>query len=279
MAGSVTLAWDASPSTNVAGYYLHSREADGEFSRVLTVTNGLTGTVTNLQPGVKYFFVATAFNEAGLESDPSNEVWFTLPPTDAVFLTKMATNLSRTNVTLVGYVDKIPGEFGAFFEWVYGTDFSGEATAVIPAQLVYTNGTNLTITADMPVTMTNYTYHLVVTNAAHYYTSAAVTFSTIPPKPVQLRFQVTVIQTASLGDTGAWKDVLVAEVPVPYPSQDHPTNAIYAAKMSWEIDYDHNIPVPPYSTNIVEDARLKLAGGGGGGASVRAIPIRIPSTP
>lgn len=78
---TATLAWDANPEPDIAGYRIYARELGGSYATpaTVTVTNGVTGTVTNLTAGKTYFFVATAFNTSGLESDYSNEVSCVLP--------------------------------------------------------------------------------------------------------------------------------------------------------------------------------------------------------
>lgn len=76
---NVTLAWDApQPATGLAGYRLYSGPATGVYTNHLDTTN-LTYTVTNLVLGAKYFFVVTAVSTEGFESDPSNEVNYTVP--------------------------------------------------------------------------------------------------------------------------------------------------------------------------------------------------------
>lgn len=81
LGASVTLAWDPNPETNIAGYRIYWRIDGGTYSTnlFLAVTNGTTGTVSNLFLGITYKFVATAYNTSGLESDYSNEVTCTIP--------------------------------------------------------------------------------------------------------------------------------------------------------------------------------------------------------
>ena len=80
-ANSVTLAWDPSPDTNVAGYYLCHGFSSGNY----TVTNVCPGPVTNcvvynLIPYAVYFFAVAAYSKDGLMSDWSNEVTYTNNP-------------------------------------------------------------------------------------------------------------------------------------------------------------------------------------------------------
>lgn len=78
---SVTLAWDPSPDTNVAGYYLCQGLSSGNY----TLTNTLVGPITNfvvsgLVTGQVYFFAVAAYSADGLMSDFSNEVTYTNNP-------------------------------------------------------------------------------------------------------------------------------------------------------------------------------------------------------
>ncbi len=83
-AADVSLQWDANTEPDLAGYKLHYGTVSGSpiFSTdVGKVTNGL---VKEMTPGVTYFITATAYNDSGLESLPSNEVVYTVPPTTVV---------------------------------------------------------------------------------------------------------------------------------------------------------------------------------------------------
>jgi hypothetical protein len=76
-ASAVTLAWQASPDATVTGYKLYYGVASGVYTNSVNVGTNLTCRLTNLVLGVTYYFVVTAYNAAGLESLPSNEVsWF-----------------------------------------------------------------------------------------------------------------------------------------------------------------------------------------------------------
>lgn len=78
-AGSVSLAWDPSPDTNVVGYALYYGLRDEGYTIRLDVQNELTATVSNLTLGLTYTFVVTAYTGEGVESLPSNEVAFLVP--------------------------------------------------------------------------------------------------------------------------------------------------------------------------------------------------------
>jgi len=80
-AESATLAWDRAAShTNLASFVLKYGVTSGSYTgQVSVATNLTTTTVNNLVPGVTYYFVVTAKNVADLESDPSNQISYTVP--------------------------------------------------------------------------------------------------------------------------------------------------------------------------------------------------------
>lgn len=77
---SVTLAWDASTGPDVAGYRLYYYPVGQRAaSQVVDVGDVTTASIDELIPGWTYEFHATCYNTAGLESDPSNTVEYTVP--------------------------------------------------------------------------------------------------------------------------------------------------------------------------------------------------------
>lgn len=76
---SVTLAWDPSADTNVVGYALYYGTSSGTYPNRVDVGSVTNATVSGLQEGVVYYFVATAYDAASLESLPSNEVSYSVP--------------------------------------------------------------------------------------------------------------------------------------------------------------------------------------------------------
>jgi hypothetical protein len=78
--GSITLSWtppsqntDGSPLTNLAGYRIYYGTAPGNYPNQIVIDNpGLsTYVIEDLSPGT-YYFVSTAVNSQGVESDYSN---------------------------------------------------------------------------------------------------------------------------------------------------------------------------------------------------------------
>ena len=74
---SVILTWDANPEPDVEGYKIYMGTASGNYSQTNNVGNVVVATLSGLTTGTTYYFVATAYNTSGLESDYSNEISFT----------------------------------------------------------------------------------------------------------------------------------------------------------------------------------------------------------
>ncbi len=77
------LAWDPSTDPTTVGYCLYYGSASGNYTTRVDLKTNTTVTVTNLTGGQTYYFAATAYNAANVESPPSNEASFvasTNPP-------------------------------------------------------------------------------------------------------------------------------------------------------------------------------------------------------
>jgi hypothetical protein len=78
---AVTLRWDKSPARGVKGYRLHcGLISGGNYARLVTVGKVTSYTFSNLIPGKTYYCIVTAYDAAGKESLPSNEISFTVSP-------------------------------------------------------------------------------------------------------------------------------------------------------------------------------------------------------
>jgi len=73
-AQQVSLTWDASVSSNVAGYKIHYGTVSGNYSWVVDAGNNTSCTISGLSIGATYYFAATAYDSAGDRSGYSNEV-------------------------------------------------------------------------------------------------------------------------------------------------------------------------------------------------------------
>ena len=80
-AAEVSLQWDANTEADLAGYKVYSGTTSGEYGMPaivplasLTTPSAPGYTVTALDPSKRWYFVVTAYDTEGLESDYSNEV-------------------------------------------------------------------------------------------------------------------------------------------------------------------------------------------------------------
>ena len=74
---SVTLAWDRSAGTNIAGYKLYYGGASRTYTNANNLGNATNATISSLISGKTYYFAATAYDASGAESDYSTEVVYT----------------------------------------------------------------------------------------------------------------------------------------------------------------------------------------------------------
>ena len=107
-ASSVTLAWNPSPGTNIAGYKIDYGSASRTYTNTINVGNVTNATISSLISGTVYYFAATAYDTSGLESAYSTEAVFTnvtatpptivlsLPANNAVFAAPATINLAAS---------------------------------------------------------------------------------------------------------------------------------------------------------------------------------------
>jgi hypothetical protein len=75
----LTLAWDRSVDASVTGYKLYYKETAATNFTAVNVGNTNLHTLPGLGESRTYTFYVTCYNAAGLESDPSNSVGYTVP--------------------------------------------------------------------------------------------------------------------------------------------------------------------------------------------------------
>lgn len=83
----VTLEWDATQEPSVKGYMVHYGTVSGHYSRTVDAGNATHTGVPDLVTGFTYYLTVTAYNEAGLESEFSNEIVLTVPQPTAINVT------------------------------------------------------------------------------------------------------------------------------------------------------------------------------------------------
>ncbi len=78
-AASVTLAWDPNTEPDIVGYSLYYGKASGIYEFVIDVGNQTTCNISDLEDAETYYFVVTAYNISGFESDFSSELRYPQP--------------------------------------------------------------------------------------------------------------------------------------------------------------------------------------------------------
>ena len=78
-AASVTLAWDPNGEPDIAGYRLYYGKASGTYESAIDVGNQTTFNISDLEDGKAYYFVVTAYDILGRESDFSSELRYPEP--------------------------------------------------------------------------------------------------------------------------------------------------------------------------------------------------------
>ena len=137
---SVSLAWDPSPDSAVAGYTVHYGDASGAYPSGLDVGKGTSAEIPGLQDGTVYYFAVTAYDSSGVESSYSNEVSHKTPDSGA------------PNVTLAWNASADSGVAGYLLRY-------GNASGVYSSSMDVANSTS----ASVPGLQRGATYYIVVT--------------------------------------------------------------------------------------------------------------------
>ena len=75
----ITLVWDPNTEPDLEGYKCYYGLINGDYEYTVVIGNETICNVTDLKPGETYCFAVTAYNTAGLESDYSEELTYTVP--------------------------------------------------------------------------------------------------------------------------------------------------------------------------------------------------------
>jgi hypothetical protein len=76
---TLKVAWQPSPDTRVTGYRLFYGQSSGSYSRMMDAGGQVSCTLSDLSPGLTYFFAAAAYDAGGNQSDYSEEISYTVP--------------------------------------------------------------------------------------------------------------------------------------------------------------------------------------------------------
>jgi hypothetical protein len=78
VAQGVSLGWNPSTSTNVAGYAVHYGTESGVYTTRIDAGTNTSASISGLSGGMTYYFVVSAYDAQAVESNPSNEAMFTV---------------------------------------------------------------------------------------------------------------------------------------------------------------------------------------------------------
>jgi len=71
---SANLAWQPSPTSDIAGYAVYYGTTSGVYDFRLDVGSQTNATIAGLAGGMTFFFAVSAYNQLGVESELSNEI-------------------------------------------------------------------------------------------------------------------------------------------------------------------------------------------------------------
>lgn len=91
--GSVRLAWAPNRETDLAGYRIYHGTRSRVYDRVIDVGKITSFRVKDLQPSVRYYFAVTAYDDAGNESNFSEEVTAVVQSGEAMASSSLLTHL------------------------------------------------------------------------------------------------------------------------------------------------------------------------------------------
>ena len=90
---SVIVQWAANLDPDIAGYRVYQGTRPGSYGYSIDVGNVTSFTASNLQVDSTYYFAITAYDSAGNESSPSEEVHIQLVDTLPITLTTLPINV------------------------------------------------------------------------------------------------------------------------------------------------------------------------------------------
>jgi PKD repeat protein len=142
-AGQVTLAWDASSSSGVAGYEINYGQTSGSYASRIDVGNQTSYTVTGLNDGAIYYFATKAYNSGKTTwSGFSNQVSATIPSPPTVPTAGFNANpTSGTAPLTVTFTDTSIGNITTW-SWNFG---DGTTSTAKNAAKTYTNPGSYTV--------------------------------------------------------------------------------------------------------------------------------------
>jgi len=113
LTAEISLEWDRNPESDIAGYAIHQGRASRSYTNAIGTPDTFL-TVTNLELRTRYYFAATAINDAGLESDFSSEVQASVRPI-TFWLEKSSTLDGPWRAVLTNVSEVVEGQTQVFY--------------------------------------------------------------------------------------------------------------------------------------------------------------------
>jgi len=83
-AGELIVSWNPNSEDDLKGYKIHYGNSSGNYDNTIDVGKVTIYTVSNINEGINYYFVLTAYDEAGNESEYSDEVFAFIEKNDDI---------------------------------------------------------------------------------------------------------------------------------------------------------------------------------------------------
>jgi hypothetical protein len=217
---NLSLAWNRSPSANVARYAVQYGVASGQYTSSLGAGTSTTVTVTGLTPGQTYYFVVTAFNTSGVESPYSNEITNTLPSLPLVLTQPMSQTVVVGTIVVLSF--DVVSQTPVKFQWYMGGKaINGETNSmlILPQILKANAGAYAVVASNAAGSVTSQTAVITILdlaasppvpapagvyNGLFYQTNAA-------GAPAVTEATTGLLSNCTIGTNGAYSSCLIVE--------------------------------------------------------------------
>ena len=184
-AQSVTLAWNPSPSANIAGYMVYYGNDGTNFGGELDAGTNTVATITGLAPGSTNYIEVVAYDSGNNESPPSNEIEYVVPlVTNTVAVQAAPANAGSVTgggAFVAGSVVTVTATAGNGYAFVNWTE-NGIAQST-SSNYSFTLAANRALIANFAANPVNYTVALQSSPAMAEAPRAAVFLPRAAPSP------------------------------------------------------------------------------------------------
>lgn len=101
---TLSLAWDASPSSEVVGYRVRYGTRSGDYPHMIDVGNSTRAEIPNMVNGTTYYFSIVGYTAAGSESPATEELVHTVNTSVLVNISSRAFVRTGDDVMIAGFI-------------------------------------------------------------------------------------------------------------------------------------------------------------------------------